>query len=149
MIRKLILVVLTLAAVATAIALPLSFPWVFGQHRREGGWQIYHGSIRVLFSTYGYDGAPRWYFESNQLLASGRKLTLIPFYVRGGPVTMLNLPLWTVIVATATYPTIAFIRGPLRRHRRRKLGQCLRCGYSLEGNVTGICSECGRSAKPT
>lgn len=43
----------------------------------------------------------------------------------------------------ATYPATAFIRGPLRRYRRRKRGLCVNCGYNLTGNVSGICPECG------
>lgn len=33
--------------------------------------------------------------------------------------------------------------GPLRRWRRRRKGWCVRCGYDLTGNVTGVCPECG------
>ena len=70
-----------------------------------------------------------------------------PAFIRIGPnVHMVSTPLWLVTVVLATYPTIAFIRGPLRRRRRRKRGQCLHCGYSLEGNVTGVCPECGEKA---
>ena len=29
------------------------------------------------------------------------------------------------------------------RVRSRKLDECVRCGYSLNGNVSGRCSECG------
>ena len=54
-----------------------------------------------------------------------------------------DVPLWASSVFLATYPTIAFIRGPLRRWRRRKRGECVNCGYNLTGNVTGVCSECG------
>ena len=43
----------------------------------------------------------------------------------------------------AIWPTIAFIRGPYRRCRRRRKGLCLRCGYNLSGNVSGVCPECG------
>jgi len=31
----------------------------------------------------------------------------------------------------------------LRRQRRAK-GLCVRCGYDLTGNVSGVCPECGR-----
>ena len=31
------------------------------------------------------------------------------------------------------------------RRRRRRLGQCLHCGYSLHGNLSGVCPECGLS----
>lgn len=48
-----------------------------------------------------------------------------------------------LILAFAVYPSLAFIRGPLRRHRRRKHGLCLVCGYNLTGNTSGVCSECG------
>ncbi len=49
----------------------------------------------------------------------------------------------------AAYPTIAFIRGPLRRWRRRKRGECVNCSYNLTGNVTGVCSECGTKIEST
>ena len=49
----------------------------------------------------------------------------------------------------AAYPTIALIRGPLRRWRRRRKGLCIRCGYNLEGNVSGVCSECGEAVERT
>ena len=62
---------------------------------------------------------------------------------------VLSLPTLAVFILLATYPTIAFIRGPLRRRQRRRKGQCLQCGYSLEGNVSGVCPECGRSTKTT
>jgi len=56
---------------------------------------------------------------------------------------------WVVAVALtlAAYPMIAFVRGPLRRRRRRKRGLCVACGYDLTGNVSGVCSECGRRVK--
>ena len=50
---------------------------------------------------------------------------------------------WFLFVLFCTYPTIAFIRGPYRRYRRRKKGLCLKCGYNLTGNVSGVCPECG------
>jgi len=41
------------------------------------------------------------------------------------------------------YPTIAIIRGPYRRCIRRMKGLCIKCGYNLTGNTSGICPECG------
>ena len=52
---------------------------------------------------------------------------------------------WTVSTIFAAYPMVAFFRGPLRRWRRRRRGLCIRCGYNLEGNVSGVCSECGEA----
>ena len=48
------------------------------------------------------------------------------------PATLLAIP-----------PTLAVLRGPLRRWRRRRKGLCLKCGYDLKGNVSGTCPECG------
>ena len=45
-------------------------------------------------------------------------------------------------VLFAAYPTIALMRRPLRRRRRRKRGLCLTCGYNLTGNTSGMCPEC-------
>ncbi len=58
-------------------------------------------------------------------------------------------PLWALITVAAVYPTVAFIRGPVRRWRRRKKGACLKCGYDLTGNVTGVCPECGTAISET
>ena len=54
-------------------------------------------------------------------------------------------PLWFVLLLTAPWPLVAFLRGPFRRYRRKKRIECLKCGYSLVSNVSGICPECGNS----
>lgn len=58
----------------------------------------------------------------------------------------VTAPLWAPFILFAAYPTVAFIRGPLRRSRRRRKGLCLKCGYDLTGNVSGVCPECGSCA---
>ncbi len=63
-------------------------------------------------------------------------------------VEVLRLPLWAPFILFAAYPTIAFIRGPLRRYRRRRKGLCIPCGYDLTGNVSGVCPECGTEVAP-
>lgn len=60
-------------------------------------------------------------------------------------VTQIGFRLWPPCVLFAIYPTIAFIRGPFRRYRRRKRGDCVSCGYNLTGNKSGTCPECGRA----
>ncbi len=57
--------------------------------------------------------------------------------------SVVCLPLWMPLLVFAAYPIVALIRGPLRRWRRHRKGLCLRCGYNLEGNVSGVCPECG------
>lgn len=53
---------------------------------------------------------------------------------------------WVAFIVLSAYPVAAFIRGPLRR---RKKGLCIHCGYNLRGNVTGICPECSTPFEPT
>ena len=62
---------------------------------------------------------------------------------KGNVWAVITVPMWAPFLLFATYPTIAFMRGPLRRYRRRKRGLCLRCGYDLRGTTGGVCSECG------
>ena len=56
-----------------------------------------------------------------------------------------SVQMWFLFVLFGAYPATVFIRGPLRRWRRHRKGLCIRCGYNLEGNVSGVCSECGRA----
>jgi hypothetical protein len=53
------------------------------------------------------------------------------------------VPLWGPLVLFMIYPCMAMISGPYRRYRRRRGGLCIRCGYNLTGNVSGVCPECG------
>ena len=55
----------------------------------------------------------------------------------------ISTPLWFIALVFGAYPMVAFVRGPFRRYRRRQKGLCLKCGYNLTDNVSGICSECG------
>jgi len=57
------------------------------------------------------------------------------------------VPLIISLLSTI-YPTIAILRGPLRRYRRRRKGLCVKCGYNLTGNKSGVCPECGTEIKP-
>ena len=66
----------------------------------------------------------------------------------GNPVriTAIVCPFWLPFILCflfLIYPALAYMRGPLGRHGRRKRGLCLNCGYDLTGNVSGICPECG------
>jgi hypothetical protein len=64
-----------------------------------------------------------------------------PAFSRGWTCTF---PHWLLILLFGFYPAFAFIRSPYcRRHLRRKKGLCLKCGYNLTGNVSGVCPECG------
>ncbi len=49
-------------------------------------------------------------------------------------------PIWVLLVAAALPAAFLFWRDS-----RYPPGHCQRCGYDLTGNVTGVCSECGRA----
>lgn len=59
-----------------------------------------------------------------------------------------------VVIGSATglgmvlVPPVLSLPAAILAHRRRKRGQCLSCGYSLTGNESGVCPECGRKIKP-
>lgn len=59
---------------------------------------------------------------------------------------MVGVPLWIALPAIGAWPFLSFVRGPLRRRRRRRRGLCIGCGYDLRGNLSGVCSECGLAA---
>ena len=159
MIRKAILVLLTLGAVVTFVSTVASYRRSVTKRFVKGETSlavvISSGSITVakltmppgpmpaagilmprVFTRFADEPLRRSLFSLPEL-QSGTFPT-----GRSGWVTFV-MPLWIPFVLFATYPATAFICGPLRRHLRRRKGQCLRCGYSLEGNVTGVCPECG------
>jgi hypothetical protein len=58
-------------------------------------------------------------------------------------------PGWFLVVAMVSGPIMLglmlipiFRRGKIE-HRRAN-GMCIACGYSLTGNISGVCPECGR-----
>jgi hypothetical protein len=57
---------------------------------------------------------------------------------------IVELPLLGLAFPLGCYPLLTLMRGPIRRRRRQQRGWCIYCGYDLEGNVSGICPECGQ-----
>jgi hypothetical protein len=63
-------------------------------------------------------------------------------------VRVLGVSDWKLTIATAFLPLLTFgrlIRSRVLRLRRSRIGLCLACGYSLTGNTSGTCPECGTS----
>lgn len=61
----------------------------------------------------------------------------------------LTTPVWAVVGILMSFPFWTLLRGPVRRLFRRWRGRCLRCGYDLRGNESGICPECGEEVSDT
>ncbi len=100
-------------------------------------WQDIDRSVRQEYDRLVIEGTERSrsfsYFGYEKIVARGRVLGRV----------VVSFPHWFLLVLLTAYPTIAFIRGPLRRWRRRRKGLCLKCAYDLTGNVSGVCPECG------
>lgn len=159
MIRKAIIALLSLAAVVTGMISTVAVPgcrsgghWDFGEPDADAYSSVSAvggptGIIVIAYRKFLQDSPPPtqqqwrgtgWLFRTDvtRYEPSGR-----PMRVR---VLVVS---WTIPVAMcvlfATYPPIALVCGPLRRFRRRRRGLCMKCGYDLTGNVTGVCPECG------
>ena len=182
MIRKVVIVMLSVAAVATLSiglasyrapvkpdwrlsrdgarnpTLPVNFSWDPGYKAYCGAhdnrlW-VQHSTTRCLSCgmlppnhapgcwlrnvSVSYDFSHR---DEKTLAAPGFKWESYIFM--GSRYRVVHLSLWIPFVLFAAYPTIAWIRGPVRRWRRRQRSLCLTCGYDLTGNVSGVCPECG------
>ena len=147
MIRKAIIVALTLGAVVTGVVWLASHQRPVVLHSADTDqWEV--GFAVVMGRCVG--------LCMDQTAASQLTYSRLPtpsFHVscRRHPIAgswlAVGFPIWLPLVLFTAYPTLAFIRGPLRRHRRRKRGLCVRCGYDLTGNVSGVCPECGTEVK--
>lgn len=60
-------------------------------------------------------------------------------HCRDGSSTWLEWPIFGLVLSSG-FPMLLLVR--LRRQRAKAL-ECRRCGYDLQGNVSGICPECG------
>jgi hypothetical protein len=59
--------------------------------------------------------------------------------------TVVAFPVWLPIFIFGFLPLMSLLVGPVRARRRRRKGLCTGCAYSLTGNTSGVCPECGRA----
>ena len=52
----------------------------------------------------------------------------------------IGVPLWLFVFMAGFPPECLWYRD-----RRRQPGLCLKCGYDLRGNTSGVCPDCGSS----
>jgi outer membrane protein assembly factor BamB len=62
----------------------------------------------------------------------------------------VTAPDWSLLAPAPFFPAAWLIRAALRWRRRRRVrtGRCLACNYSLTGNISGVCPECGTPTLP-
>ena len=53
-----------------------------------------------------------------------------------------------VVLLVIALPTIAVVFATRKQRLRQRLGLCLRCGYNLTGNASGICPVCETPVLP-
>jgi len=163
MIRKAIIVLLTLGAVGSGV------PWYFSRGPGVILWDTGYELDGYIDRERGSLALGSFYFERQERLGAAEPLSdsawwccsrrsedqdLFHYAVGvyddlGGRArhTLLQIRLFPFMLIFAAYPAIAFIRGPLRRWRRRRKGLCMKCGYDLTGNESGACPECGSDVR--
>jgi len=55
--------------------------------------------------------------------------------------TLISIPIWSLVCLSALPTALLWYRD-----RRRMPGLCVKCGYDLRGNASGVCPECGGEA---
>ncbi len=150
MLRILFIIFLTIATLLTAAA------WLADCAGGAGiRWDGPPGTA-VLHAADGYVGlrvlrsgsaATPWRITT----VSADQLTRIFFQDMLRPVGVMSvswqIPLWIVTAAVVVLWGVFIARRPLSRAHRRKRGLCVKCGYNLTGNESGVCSECGKEVK--
>jgi len=103
------------------------------------------GGQKVIAPLMWYEKQENNMFTQYVIRSADKNYRYVPSagVINNGVATAVKIGLWIPFLILLTYPAIAFIRGPYRRYMRREKGLCLKCGYNLTGNVSGICPECG------
>ena len=133
-------------------------PWTTPQTHsfRRFDWYVWG---RRLFIHHSFDvsgeSATRE-FRIGGMRASGETFTIVPVDSNGEPdllsqeptryvtaITM-QIPTWPLLILLGLYPTYVLVFARKRRRDRlRRQGLCVKCGYNLTGNTSGVCPECG------
>lgn len=183
MIRKAILILLTVTAIGTCAAWAASYHGfslskttypIPDQHPlparsiHVAGVVLFQGHLYVEISrlpagavSADLDRKIRAAFTPGWVLTTGEELdnglmemfypkSWMPGISRPFPITLtVSTPLWLATMLLAAYPAATFVRGPLRRWRRRRNGSCVNCGYTLRGLTEPRCPECSTEFDPS
>ena len=88
----------------------------------------------------------RWFAQNWLILVPGVALlvsALVPSAIRG----WVNIAFVAVFVTLLVISLVRLYRRD-RQAARFNRGDCLHCGYSLTGNVSGVCPEGGTPVRP-
>ena len=89
-------------------------------------------------------GDVEWVTLMLDVVEHGSVLAVVPSWF-GTHVIIAN---WLVaaVLSTLALPFLNGLRFLHRRRSRRRQNRCEICGYSLTGNTSGVCPECGTAA---
>jgi len=139
--------------------LPATSEWTID--RREPGWMAYRlycddiavvstarGELRAEWKKPPPTEAAEWSIDWGSLA----QVQLVPHVVpERGSRWICRAALPALLLVAGAYPLFWISRrtfSVLRKRRRERRGRCLSCGYSLTGNTSGICPECGTPNTP-
>ncbi|MHC4065841.1 MAG: RING finger protein [Planctomycetota bacterium] len=159
MIRKGIIVILSLLTMATGVGLFLNSTLGGGKCVRYS-WitpDDWYNQVQVQNWSLLIAGQPRSSLQVVMQLPVGWRVYRGSWYLRWWPgwgvstsspsgSWHIRFPLVFLIPFFAAYPALVVYRGA-RRRRRRKRGLCKSCKYDLTGNESGVCPECGTPIK--
>lgn len=133
----LLLAVSVCSATVWVLSLSLDVTWRVGPY-----WVCKStvGPIFIFHKSYIYKGRYITASSGGSLLGIGYDRRS---FNDGARATAVLLRPWVPVAALAAYLTCIVVPPWTRRHRRRERNQCVWCGYSLVGNLSGICPECG------
>ncbi|HXE54845.1 MAG TPA: hypothetical protein VN541_17625 [Tepidisphaeraceae bacterium] len=122
-----------LSALSLLLCLTTAVFWV-GSYRHPDFIRLDRGNtnVRILGSE---DGAV--FVRRVTIDMANRQmhvLSIFPEYI---------CPYFVPFAMTLVLPIGYLARRILVRRTRVRLGHCIRCGYDLTGNISGVCPECG------
>jgi len=109
-------------------------------------WTMSGWPMNSLFSLHRSNGVGPGSILTPRLMQGGILLPIKNLY--GITAVMPLTPMWTgfagnVVFWAAGWGVPLVVMPALKARRRAMAGRCTKCKYSLHGNISGICPECG------
>jgi hypothetical protein len=121
----------------------------FLNHHHSKFWPIYGACGELGVFTFSAVDARPWAihgsipnFEWGQLILRSQLYPTNVSAVTQG-LLVVRFPFSIPFLLFGIYPGLTLLKRVVIPYRRRRAGKCVACGYSLIGNESGTCPECG------